>query len=66
MGRVGIRFVAVNAVLGGLILTGVGVASADSGYPTGGDKPSTAEPACGSGDIDFAQGCFLGWGRFFK
>lgn len=66
MSRVIIRFVAVSAALGGLILTGVGVATADSGYSTGGDKPASAEPVCGSGDLDFANGCFLGWGRFFS
>lgn len=57
---------AAGAVLGGLAFTGVGVAAADSGYPTGGDRSAPAESTCGSGDLDFANGCFLGWGRFFK
>jgi hypothetical protein len=66
MRRIIIRCLAVNAVLGGLILTGVGVAAADQGHPGGGGNSSSAEPPCGTSDIDFSQGCFLGWGRFFK
>jgi hypothetical protein len=66
MRRVIIRSVATTAVLGGIILTGAGVAAADPGRPAGGDNSSSAEPACGTSDIDFEHGCFLGWGRFFK
>ncbi|MGH3695679.1 MAG: hypothetical protein ACRDRX_17100 [Pseudonocardiaceae bacterium] len=50
--------------ISGIILTDAGVAAADQERPAGGDNSST-QPSCGAGDIDFAQGCFLGWGRFF-
>ena len=68
MRRVTIRLVAVNVALGGLILAGVGVATADSGYSTGGERsaPAAAEPICPSSDIDLAHGCILGVGRLFK
>lgn len=66
MRRGTIRALAITAVLGGVIFTGAGVAAADAMRPTGGDNPSSAEPACGASDIDFTYGCFLGWGRFFK
>jgi hypothetical protein len=62
--RVIIRFLAIAAVLGGVIFTGVGVAVADQERPVGGDNSSA--PSCGPSDIDFAYGCFLGWGWFFK
>lgn len=61
-----IRSLATTAVLGGIILTGAGVAAADPGRPAGGDNFSSGEPTCGAGDLDFENGCFLGWGRFFK
>lgn len=72
MRRVIIRSLATTAVFGGIILTGAGaaaadpVAAADPGRPVGGGNSSSAEPTCGTSDIDLAQGCFLGWGRFFK
>ena len=62
--RVIIRFLAIAAVLGGVVVTGTGVAAADQGRPVGGDNSSA--PVCGASDIDFAYGCFLGWGWFFK
>jgi hypothetical protein len=61
-----IRSLATTAVLGGIILTGSGVAAADPGRPTGGNNFSSGEPTCGAGDADFEHGCFFGWGRFFK
>jgi hypothetical protein len=39
-------------------------AAADQGRPVGGDNSSA--PPCGASDIDFAHGCFFGWGRFFQ
>ena len=63
MRRVIIRSLGITAVLSGIIIAGAGVAAADPAPPTGGDKSSA--PSCGAGDIDFAQGCFLGMGRFF-
>jgi hypothetical protein len=59
-----IRLLAIAAVLGGVVFTGAGVAAADQGRPVGGDNSSA--PACGPSDLDFTNGCFLGWGRFFK
>ncbi|MGH3784268.1 MAG: hypothetical protein ACRDRO_27530 [Pseudonocardiaceae bacterium] len=65
MRRVIIRSLATTAVLSGLILTGAGVAAADTARPTGGDDPS-AQTTCGSGNIDFSPGgCFLGSHNFF-
>jgi hypothetical protein len=64
MRRVIIRFLAAAAVLGGVVFTGAGVAAADQGRPVGGDNSSA--PPCGAGDIDFAHGCFFGWGRTFS
>lgn len=61
-----IRSLATIAVLGGIAFTGAGVAAADTGRPTGGDNSSSAEPSCGASDINFAQGCFFGFGYFFK
>jgi hypothetical protein len=61
--RVITRSLGITVVLSGIILAGTGVAAADPTPPTGGDK-SSAQP-CGAGDLDFAQGCFLGMGRFF-
>jgi hypothetical protein len=61
-----IRFTAATAVLGGMVFTGAGEAAADSGYPATGDPSSSAQPGCGESDINVEQGCFLGWGRFFK
>jgi hypothetical protein len=58
------RFLVIVAVLGGVVVTGAGVAAADQGRPVGGDNSSA--PPCGTSDIDFAYGCFLGWGWFFK
>jgi hypothetical protein len=66
MRRVIIRSLATTAVFGGIILTGAGVAAADPGRPVGGDNSSSAEPTCGTSNIDLEQGCFLGWGRFFQ
>ncbi len=66
MRRVIIGSLAATAVLGGTIFTGAGVAAADPERPTGGDNSSSAQPSCGPSDIDFEQGCFLGWGRSFK
>ena len=73
MRRVMIRSLAITTVLGGIIFTGAGAAAGDpgssAGVPTGpgnrtgGDNSSST---CGASDIDFAHGCFLGWGRFFK
>lgn len=57
-----VRFVAITAVLGGAILTATGVAAADPGRPTGGDNSATCNPS----DLEFEQGCFVGWGPFFK
>jgi hypothetical protein len=65
MRRVIVRFLAITAVVGGVAFTGAGAAAADQERPVGGDN-SSAPPPCGAGDIDFANGCFLGWGRFFK
>jgi uncharacterized membrane protein YhiD involved in acid resistance len=65
MRRVIVRFLAIAAVLGGVAFTGAGAAAAaDQQRPVGGDNTS-APPPCPAGDIDFANGCFLGWGRFF-
>jgi hypothetical protein len=58
-----VRFLAITAVLGGIVFPGAGVAAAAQDRPVGGDN--TAAPSCGPSDIDFAQGCFFGWGRFF-
>lgn len=66
MRRVIIRSLATITVLGGIALTGAGVAAADPGRPTGGDNSSSTAPACGASDINFAQGCFFGFGYFFK
>lgn len=65
MRRVIVRFLAIAAVLGGVVFTGAGVAVANQERPVGGDNTS-APPPCGAGDLDFEHGCFLGWGRFFK
>jgi hypothetical protein len=62
--RVIIRSLGITVVLSGIIIAGAGVAAAEPAPQTGGDK-SSAQPSCGAGDIDFAQGCFLGMGRFF-
>ena len=59
-----VRLLAIAAVLGGVMVTGAGVAAADQQRPVGGDNLSA--PPCGTADLDFARGCFLGWGPFFK
>jgi hypothetical protein len=59
-----VRFLVIVAVLGGVVFAGAGVAVADQGRSVGGDNSSA--PPCGASDIDFAQGCFFGWGRFFQ
>lgn len=75
MRRVIIRSLTATAVLGGIILTGAGVAAAAPGSgagvaaagpggQVGGDNSSSA--TCGASDIDLKQGCFLGVGRLFK
>lgn len=58
-----VRFLAATAVLGGIMFPGAGVAAASQDRPVGGDN--AAAPPCDSSNIDVAQGCFLGWGRFF-
>lgn len=65
MRRVIIRSLATTAVLGGVILTGAGVAAADTGRPTGGTGPD--QPTCAPGNIDLSQNCLLapGGGRLF-
>ncbi|MGH3669707.1 MAG: hypothetical protein ACRDSH_03580, partial [Pseudonocardiaceae bacterium] len=60
MRRVIVRALAIAAVLGGVAVAGAGVAAAEQARPVGGDNPS-AQP-CGSGDMDFEHGCFLGMG----
>jgi hypothetical protein len=57
-----IRSLAITTVLGGTLFTAAGVAAADQGRPTGGDK----SPTCSPSDLEFEQGCFAGWGPFFK
>ncbi|MGH3874602.1 MAG: hypothetical protein ACRDSR_24390 [Pseudonocardiaceae bacterium] len=71
MRRVIVRFLAIAAVLAGVVSTGTGVAAADQGRqvadqgrPVGGDNFSA--PPCGTSDIDIARGCFLALGPFFK
>ncbi|MGH3831674.1 MAG: hypothetical protein ACRDRS_14705 [Pseudonocardiaceae bacterium] len=58
-----VRFLAVAAVLGGVVFTGAGVAAADQSRPVGGDNFSA--PSCGNSELDFIHGCFLGFGPFF-
>lgn len=65
MRRVIMGSLATTAVLGGVILTGAGVAAADTGRPTGGDDPASAQPTCGNTEIDFTKGCFLSPHPFF-
>jgi hypothetical protein len=66
MRRVIIRSLATTAVLSGVILTGAGVAAADTGRPTGGTDPSSEQTTCGSGNLDISPGgCFLGSHHIF-
>lgn len=62
--RVIVRFLAVAAVLGGVVVTDAGVAAADQKRPVGGDNSSA--PSCKASDIDVDYGCLVGEGPFFK
>jgi hypothetical protein len=58
-----VRFLAIAAVLGGIVFPGAGVAAAAADRPVGGDKATT--PSCDPANVDLANGCFFGVGRFF-
>lgn len=52
-----IRSLATTAVVSGVILAGAGVASADTGNPTGGT--GSDQPTCQPGNINLTPECFL-------
>ncbi len=63
MRRVIIRSLAATAVVGGVILTGAGVAAADTGVGSGTGRPTGGtgadQPTCASDSIDLSPDCFL-------